>query len=164
MVSVVILHLIKCFTLSSLHQFFFSDSGKKDKFCCRYIKEGGDTNQCKRVKAAETSASHHRDTSVTSPQQSLIGRSEELSLVIGSLWKVCPPPASVLLLLVDRLVLRSLSVQAVVLNHEEDVEHHGEQTQTKLCRIAKNQPPLVCGETLQSVHSVVCSVLHYMSC
>lgn len=43
-------------------------------------------------------------------------------------------------------ILWPLSVETVVLSHEEDVEHHGENTQTELGGIAKYKHPLVWGE------------------
>lgn len=49
----------------------------------------------------------------------------------------------VLLLHQQSFVLRRLLVETVVLNDEENVEHDGEQAQTKLCRITENQLPLV---------------------
>ena len=76
--------------------------------------------------------------------------------------------ASFILLSWNSFVLWRLSVETIVLGHEEDVKHHREQPQTKLCRVPKYQPPLICGEThhnqykphahLLQIHYTLCSM------
>lgn len=59
----------------------------------------------------------------------------------------------------SRLVWKSvivcrLSVQTIVLKHEEDVKHHREQSKAKLCGITKYQPPFIWRETHGRVRTI----------
>lgn len=52
------------------------------------------------------------------------------------------------------VIVCRLSVQTIVLKHEEDVKHHREQTKAKLCGITKYQPPFIWRETHGRVRTI----------
>lgn len=67
-----------------------------------------------------------------------------------SLWtdptgqRVCVLLLPDLLVVEELFVGQTISVEDVVLPHEEHVEYHGEETQTELGRIPENGTPVIC--------------------
>ena len=62
-------------------------------------------------------------------------------LVIPSWFHLALPILPLLLVL--GLVLLGLAIQNVVLEHEKQVKHDGNQAQTKLCGVSKHRWPVI---------------------